>query len=1563
MVTMDADIRRLYHQYFDMLEGGVLVILADGSERIVFASERAARLYECASEEEFLDFCGASYQNIVSANDYIPLSEMAEGREKHFHLLFHYWTKGKHYHKAQGPGKVQKMPFGRVYLIQLFSSEQIADDLKSDGYTDLPGMHDFYRQAQQFIQEKSTERGRKRYCPVVFDITRFREYNRLHGVHAGDRCLKRIAAMIAGQFPGELVGHLAADRFIALLPDDALEEKLEHLCNEINHYIDDDGILIKTGLFRSETDLRPDEIRHAFDSAKVACDSIKLDGNRLVAVYVPSMGEYLEKKMYILRHFSEALEKKYIKVFFQPVIRTITGNLCGFEALARWEDPLMGMLSPGLFVPVLEEEQLINRLDRYIIDRVLRLLRDRIDNGLPLLPVSMNLSGYDFEVDDPYQEIERLVSKYNVPRNVLCFEITERVMARNNIGLASTIQRFQKAGYQVWMDDFGSEYSSLNSLHSYHFNVIKIDMGFFSHFDFRSRQIITSVMMMAKMLGVQTLAEGVETEEQVSFLRQIGCGRIQGYFYGRPAQYEDAMDYIRERHLLFEEPRWRRLLDASESVNLMTDSPTALFSFNGRDIALLAENDAYCRELRSTGTQGREEANLNLHAMEYPLRNKFIQLLSKAMDSKAEETLVYVDNGQYMKVSARWIAGDEALWVGEARVYNISTKAEFREVSLLDDLLRNLYPLYDGIYLMDRGRDEIRILQCNHPNVHEGEVFHPMMPSFASYTRKMVYPDDQERFLSFIQPKHLEAGCRGTASGSTSDLFRVRREDGTYRWTLLEGLVIYKSRTKNILLCESQSIWETKADRDMLLPIFAKSFGFSTKKGTGEAEPDDSNLFRAIKARSPYPFYWKDQDGRVQGMSAAFLELSGVRDESVILGRTEEEIGWQANPSAAQDAEDKVLGKKEIIEQTEEHIMTGGQCRDVMITRTPWYRGKQMAGMLGLISGGYGEAAKKRLGITDSETGLLSYRGAIEAGLVYADQYRTHRTDYAGILIDIPGFADVLNEDEGKAAELLKGVVRMLTETFSAGWAIARIELACFLCFCRRDKASKIDEALDRIAEEIRSLRLKLGIQSVPILTKTAAFGSEVDNLDELLQLLFRRLNNSEKEVYGDHPYIGDRIILNREAFDDIPESVIISDPETYEMIYLNKAARHYLGLQPDTRINGCLCYQLIEKQSAPCKNCPNILLRRDRIYVSKRMLRETGGNRLLRTCLIPAEGRSLRLSVAFNVDDYVNSLAKDHELIYQEMQANDAISAGISEADPDRGIKRMMEYISRNLQPERFLIFEERDDNTVSATYEWTAQGVVPLMDELQSLPRSGMRALYREFDRHHVVLVSDMEVFQREHPDFNLRITGVERFVSGQLTLPDKTEGFTMVVNPSADTFRLASLLLSTLTDFIAAMIRNRNSIRQLEWQSTRDQLTGIGNRWALEKKIREWRGDGILGVISVDLNGLKYINDTEGHHAGDMLICETGKILRECVAADSVFRTGGDEFVVVTENIEEQELQRLIQQIRDSARRNGISMAIGYAISKGLVRDFDGLLTQADFEMYQDKKHSFHRRRDDR
>ena len=291
------------------------------------------------------------------------------------------------------------------------------------------------------------------------------------------------------------------------------------------------------------------------------------------------------------------------------------------------------------------------------------------------------------------------------------------------------------------------------------------------------------------------------------------------------------------------------------------------------------------------------------------------------------------------------------------------------------------------------------------------------------------------------------------------------------------------------------------------------------------------------------------------------------------------------------------------------------------------------------------------------------------------------------------------------------------------------------------------------------------------------------------------------------------------------------------------------------------------------------------------------------------------------------------------------------------------MSSIAEYMQPERFLIFEERDDNTVSATYEWTKPGVIPLKEELQSIPRTELRALYTRFVSERLVMVHDMKAFQKEYPDFKLRMHGLQSFISGQLLLQNQTEGFTMVVNPSEESFRRGSVIYSTLTDFIAVMVRNRNSIRELERQSTIDLLTGAGNRRALEQRIRTWQGDGILGVISIDLNGLKNTNDTKGHHAGDMLIRESARILMECAGEDCVFRTGGDEFVVVTEDLEQRDILLLIRHMRDSATINGISMAIGYAYIRGKVTDFDALLTKADLNMYQDKGHSFRRRREDR
>lgn len=1564
ITEQEYQLQKRYHEDFDLIDSGVCFVLADGTERIVFANEKVASLYECENSETFLKFCSSRYMNMMEDEDYKPLAEMANRNPEHIPISFNYQTKNGHFRKAEGIGSLKETPFGQTFVLLLFSAEQISSDMQAPDKTGVLGMNDFFKAAFDQAEKRNSFPEVRELCPTSFDLTSFKEYNRLYGMRRGDLCLKKIAEAITESFPGALVGHLTADHFVALLPSEDLEVKLGHVCSKVNRYINDDGVQMKVGIYKPTENDSLDMLGHAFDSAKIACDSIKSDGNKSIAIYNASMGETIANRTYVLRHFSKALEKHYIKVYYQPVIRTLTGKLTGFEALARWEDPERGMIFPNVFIPVLEDAQLINRLDRYVLEQVCKRLRDRMDNGLPLIPVSMNLSAYDFDVANPIDSIEEMVQHYQLPRTVFNFEITERVMLQNPIGMSKTIHQFQQAGYQLWMDDFGSEYSSLNSLHNYHFDVIKIDMGFFSHFDHRSRQIITSVVAMARMLGVQTLAEGVETQEQVSFLKRIGCGRIQGYYYGKPMRYDDTFSLIYSKGFQFEMPEEAPLMNAAESVNVISDSPTALFSFDGTNISLLIENDAYKRELRSTGTQGMAEANANLIDAGYPFRGRFQQFMRKAFHSKSPETLTYADNGQYMRVSVRWIAGDEEYWVGEAHLYNISNNEEIQQAKTLDSTLRDIFQFYKGFYVIERGKNEVTTLRSNHPELNMETTPHAICDFISFFSANLVYPDDRERFLAFINPENVEEKAKIWGGASAAELLRIKGVDGTYRWEVFEALIIYKSTTKNILLCEREDIWERKSDRNTLLPEFCRSFGLSE---TGTIRPEvlaESSLFRTLCETSPYLFYWKDKKGRILGASKILKLTEGFQNEAEFHGKTEQEIGCHFDADGL-DLEQKTVqdGVAQTVE-VKELALTGGRIREVSVVRVPWYKEKEIAGTLAMVNGNDKKIGEEEsyLGLVDSETGLLSFRGAIEAGLLFADHYRLHKLDYVGLLVDVPAFAEVMQSSAENAKVILDRISTALRESFTPGWTISRIGLCCFLCFCRKESAKSIEKKLAAVSEILPELWRRFGIQTNPVLTHALAYGSEVISLDEMLQLLIRRMSSAEKEVFGEKPYTEERIYARRELLDHLPEPVIISDPKTYELVYLNKAARDDLKIDPDSSLKGCLCYQVLEGFDAPCRDCPNLMLRMDRALVASRTSRKTGNNLVVHSFLTTWERRTLKLTIAFKLDEYIDTLAGDRELFYQEMSANDAISRGMEETDPEKAVEKTMTKIAEDMHPERFLIFEERDDSTVSATYEWTAPGVIPLKEELQSIVKTELRELYTRFVSEGIVMVNDMEAFQKEHPDFSLRIHGVRSFISGQLLLQNQTEGFTLVINPSEESFRRGTVMYSTLTDFIAVMVRNRNILRALDKESTIDPLTGAGNRRALERRIKAWQGDGILGVISVDLNGLKNTNDTKGHHAGDILIENTARILMECAGEGYVFRTGGDEFIVVTEDLEERDICLLIQHIRDSANINGISIAIGYACTRGKITNFDSLLTNADFNMYQDKGHSLHRRRGD-
>lgn len=221
----------------------------------------------------------------------------------------------------------------------------------------------------------------------------------------------------------------------------------------------------------------------------------------------------------VIAHLDDAIEKHWIQVYYQPVIRTMTGELCGMEALARWVDPQIDFLSPGSFIPVLEQVRLIHRLDAFVLEEVCRMLRQRLDKNLPITPVSFNLSRYDFDMMDVFAFIENTRRKYAVPRDFLHVEITESVLAQDSRVIQQALTHLRQEGYEIWLDDFGSVYSSLDILKDYTVDLIKLDMGFLRSFTEKSRSIISSVIGMAKDLGIKTLAEGVETQEHAELPR------------------------------------------------------------------------------------------------------------------------------------------------------------------------------------------------------------------------------------------------------------------------------------------------------------------------------------------------------------------------------------------------------------------------------------------------------------------------------------------------------------------------------------------------------------------------------------------------------------------------------------------------------------------------------------------------------------------------------------------------------------------------------------------------------------------------------------------------------------------------------------------------------------------------------------------------------------------------------------------------------------------------------------------------------------------------------------
>ena len=487
-------------------------------------------------------------------------------------------------------------------------------------------------------------------CIAYMSIPSFKTLNLSFGYEAGNRFLGSVAAGILKELPFAYAARESSHHFVYMIPDmsvDHIKEGLHRLQDQVNAFSRGTRMTLKAGIAHSTGAFNVFEM---LDRARRACVFAERNEESFQE-FNEHVLQKMEFQQYLLNHFEEACERGEIQPFYQPEIRILTKECCGYEALARWIDPKYGMISPGEFIPLFEQELMIHKLDLYMICTVCKDIREAIDSNHRVVPVSVNLSRIDFQMMDVVTEIEKCREKYDIPRRLLNIEITESAVAEGNEFMAVVIDQFRELGYEIWMDDFGSGYSSLNNLQMYHFDVLKIDVSFLKQLSEnpRSATILATVINMAKRLGMGTLAEGVETQEQYEFLLEVGCEKLQGFLFARPRrlirgpeacyfQSEDGKKTVLETtgrsdyysrigkiNLLSATPMDESRLEVKNRIPI-----TILETTDSGQINFLYTNEAYIRFLNSVQIKSASAAQKRSNEQHLAENVAFLRLARRA---------------------------------------------------------------------------------------------------------------------------------------------------------------------------------------------------------------------------------------------------------------------------------------------------------------------------------------------------------------------------------------------------------------------------------------------------------------------------------------------------------------------------------------------------------------------------------------------------------------------------------------------------------------------------------------------------------------------------------------------------------------------------------------------------------------------------------------------------------------------------------------------------------------------------------------------------------------------
>ncbi len=446
--------------------------------------------------------------------------------------------------------------YSKKMLLLEHLSKNLSDMTDRDALTGAYNLERFKREARELIRADETAR----YAVVYMDFADFKYINDVFGYEYGNAILREYTRIIQNELGGkEIFGRVSADNFVILR---RYEEKMEVMARQrsIDAMITDfmsrsqnkQTVPVCCGICCIEDAPGDLVIENLLDRANFARKTVKNGVHANYAFYNESIRDKLLEEKAIVSQMQEALNDKEFVVYYQPKVGLSSGAIACAEALVRWKKADGRVIAPDKFIPIFEKNRLISALDQYVFETVCRFLRRRLDQGQPVLPISVNISRLQFFREDFVATYAGIKDRYRIPDGLLELEFTESIAFDNLAFLADIVNQLKRQGFFCSIDDFGKGYSSLSLLKSLPIDTLKIDRLFFLDSDDKEKDaiLVESIVGLVRKLNIRTVAEGIESQEQVAFLKSINCDLVQGYVFFRPMpeqEYEAAIERERER--------------------------------------------------------------------------------------------------------------------------------------------------------------------------------------------------------------------------------------------------------------------------------------------------------------------------------------------------------------------------------------------------------------------------------------------------------------------------------------------------------------------------------------------------------------------------------------------------------------------------------------------------------------------------------------------------------------------------------------------------------------------------------------------------------------------------------------------------------------------------------------------------------------------------------------------------------------------------------------------------------------------------------------------------------